>query len=98
MEQAEAAAAAECEDGELADEMVMACNALGHELSRLAEFMQWAEGVVDQAEVDSGLLPGGSEAARWLEKSAEEAQRGPERFYIGDGIVAQLLADAEAVA
>jgi hypothetical protein len=33
-----------------------------------------------------------------VQLSADHMQHHPERYYIGDGIVAQLLADAEAVA
>lgn len=94
-------AAAEDEDekrrsNELANEMANACNALGRELSRLAGFVQWADTVVCNAEAAAGMAMDGRTGP--TKCFAQYAERAPECYYIGDGIVAQLLADAEAAA
>lgn len=89
-------------DRELRNELASACNELGRELSRLAEFAQWADIVITKAEntglrgVDTGKRFSRACPAAML--SAEHEQRDPEQYYIGDGLIAQLLADAEAVA
>jgi len=85
------------------EEMNNACSALGQELSKLNEFLKWAGTVVSNAEAGR-LSP-----QRRVEVGKCSAQgratfespcgyHCPERFYIGDDLVAQLLADAEAVA
>jgi len=85
------------------EEMNVACSTLGQELSKLNEFLKWAETVVSNAEAGR-LSP-----QRSVEVGKCSAQgratfespcryHSPARFYIGDGLVAQLLADAEAVA
>lgn len=85
----------------LANELALACNVLGRELSRLAGFVQWADAVVSSAEAAMGAglpLSSGVQAARWSAQSrTADSTWGPEWFYIGDGKFAQLLADAEAV-
>jgi len=70
-------------------EMTDACNAISQELFRLTEFVQWADTVVSSAET--------AMEAKSVASDCSEALQ-PECFYIGDGIIAQLLADAEAVA
>lgn len=79
---------------ELANEMALACNALGRELSRLAGFVQWADGVVGTHE--AGVVAMDSVAADKCRSPAMDDVLSPECFYIGDGSFAQLIADAEA--
>lgn len=94
------------EERERADEMANACHALGQELARLTEFVKWAESAVANAGASarSGQPPpSGPEIANLSAPGCdrflpEVDQVGPERYYIGDGLVAQLLADAEAAA
>jgi len=79
----------------LARELAEACTVLGRELSRLAGFVQWADDVVSKAE--SAIRPGDAENAKFAARcQASFGPGAPERYYIGDGIVAQLIADAEA--
>lgn len=69
-----------------AAELDDACNAMSRELARLTSFVQWADTLVSNTET------------AFAAKDCPAIGAEPECFYIGDGIVAQLLADAEAVA
>lgn len=94
-------------DGQLAGELTHACAALGHELAILAANLRWADSVVAAVESARAVSPAAGcistqpdhEAEFGVSDSTKEANsREPQRFYIGDGALAQLLADAEAVA
>lgn len=92
------------EERERTDEMANVCSALGQELARLTEFVKWAESAVANAGAFTRSRPplSGLDLANLSAPGCdrflpEVDQIGPERYYIGDGLVAQLLADAEAV-
>lgn len=93
---------------ELRTELTNACNALGRELSRLAEHAQWADIIISKAEStgsrgdDCGkrlgrACPQQVPFAQLTQVTPDIRQHDPEQYYIGDGLIAQLLADAEAV-
>lgn len=82
------------------EELNKACSAIGHELAKLSEFLKWAGSVVSKAETDRLSPQRRDEVGKCSARghATFESPYCPERFYIGDGLVAQLLADAEAAA